>query len=55
MSPLEELLAAEDDLKAKVLANNTGQGTSVSIQTDGESQMYKEMPPTVTSDDPAAW
>ncbi|KAJ8368962.1 hypothetical protein SKAU_G00089900 [Synaphobranchus kaupii] len=53
MSPLEELFAAEDDLKMKTSSSNST--TSIQHQTDRELKMYQEMPPTMTSDDPAAW
>ncbi|KAK5862952.1 hypothetical protein PBY51_000017 [Eleginops maclovinus] len=52
MSPLEELFAAEDILKMNILSNST---MSIQHQTDRELKMYQEMPPTMTSDDPAAW
>lgn len=53
MSPLEELFAAEDDLKMKISSSNST--TSIPHQADRELKMYQEMPPTMTSDDPAAW
>ncbi|KAL7407741.1 hypothetical protein ABVT39_012915 [Epinephelus coioides] len=51
MTPLEELFADEDAVKMTSLQ------TSISIQdrVEKELQMYKDMPPIVTSDDPAAW
>ncbi|XP_034073833.1 zinc finger BED domain-containing protein 1-like [Gymnodraco acuticeps] len=52
MTPLEELFAAEDSLKIKNLSTST---MSTQLQTDRELKMYQDMPPTMTSDDPAAW
>ncbi|XP_056135514.1 zinc finger BED domain-containing protein 4-like [Lampris incognitus] len=52
ISLLEEFSAAEEDLKRKISSNGT---TPIQHQTDRELQMYQEMPPTVTSDHPAAW
>ena len=51
MSPLEELFANEDAQKM------TPQKRSMSIQDQEEKdiQMYHDMPPTVTSEDPVAW
>ncbi|KAI4802932.1 hypothetical protein KUCAC02_006499 [Chaenocephalus aceratus] len=52
MTPLEELFAAEDNLKIRNLSTST---MSTQHQTDRELKMYQDMPPTMTSDDPAAW
>ena len=51
MTPLEELFADEDAVKMTSLQ------TSTSIQggVEKELQMYKDMPPIITSDDPDAW
>ncbi|XDV29215.1 hypothetical protein PO909_032358 [Leuciscus waleckii] len=50
-SPLEELFADEDAEK------RSSQRRAMSIQdhAEKEMQMYRETPPTFTSDDPAAW
>nr|XP_023652339.1 zinc finger BED domain-containing protein 1-like [Paramormyrops kingsleyae] len=50
-SPLEELFADDDAEK------RSSQRRTMSIQdhAEKEMQMYKETPPTFTSDDPAAW
>ena len=50
---LEELFAAEDSLKINNLSTSTT--STQQYQTDRELKMYQDMPPTMTSDDPAAW
>ncbi|KAJ4936571.1 hypothetical protein JOQ06_001160 [Pogonophryne albipinna] len=53
MTLLEELFAAEDSLKINNLSTSTT--STQQYQTDRELKMYQDMPPTMTSDDPAAW
>ncbi|KAL7390936.1 hypothetical protein ABVT39_001585 [Epinephelus coioides] len=51
MTPLEELFADEDAVKMTSLQTST----SIQDRVEKELQMYKDMPPIITSDDPAAW
>ncbi|KAL7407376.1 hypothetical protein ABVT39_007557 [Epinephelus coioides] len=51
MTPLEELFTDEDAVKMTSLQTST----SIQDRVEKELQMYKDMPPIVTSDDPAAW
>nr|XP_055074907.1 E3 SUMO-protein ligase ZBED1-like isoform X2 [Misgurnus anguillicaudatus] len=50
-SPLEELFADEDAEKM----SSHRRTMSIQDKAEKEIQMYKETPPTFTSDDPAAW
>ncbi|KAL7375448.1 hypothetical protein ABVT39_017609 [Epinephelus coioides] len=51
MTPLEEFFADEDAVKMTSLQTST----SIQDEVEKELQTYKDMPPIVTSDDPAAW
>ncbi|KAJ8349851.1 hypothetical protein SKAU_G00249810 [Synaphobranchus kaupii] len=51
MTPLEELFAEDDDLKRNLLQSTL----SIQEKTDKELEMYRDMPPIMTSEDPALW
>ncbi|ROL43002.1 hypothetical protein DPX16_5555 [Anabarilius grahami] len=51
ISPLEELFAADDELKMK--STESSRPLSIETKVDAELKMYQDMPPTMTSDDPA--
>lgn len=51
MTPLEELFAEDDDLKRNLLQSTV----SIQEKTDKELEMYRDMPPIMTSEDPALW
>ncbi|KAI7806726.1 putative zinc finger BED domain-containing protein 4-like [Triplophysa rosa] len=52
ISPFEELFAADDELKMKSTESSK---LSIDNKVDAEIKMYQDIPPTMTSDDPAAW
>ncbi|XP_073693674.1 E3 SUMO-protein ligase ZBED1-like [Garra rufa] len=52
ISPLEELFAADDEQKIKSTESTT---MSIDNKVDAELRLYQALPPTMTSDDPAAW
>ncbi len=51
MTPLEELFAEDDDLKRNLIQSTL----SIQEKTYKELEIYRDISPIMTSEDPALW